>query len=119
MNDVVIDTNVMVYCFDNKLDLRNLLDDFFQSGFSIFTIKKCMDELLSIKRPDVQRFFLAYAINVVEFNTNKNTDDTLLEFCLDKNYMLFTEDKDLRSKAKKLGVKTLGFDGRTVKMGKL
>ena len=82
MNDVVIDTNVMVYCFDNKFDLRDLLDNFFQSGFSISTIKKCMDELNIIKRQDVKSFFISYGIKVVEFDKGKNTDDTLLDFCL-------------------------------------
>ncbi len=116
MNDVVVDTNVMVYCFDNKLDLRNLLDNFFQSGFSISTIKKCIDELNIIKRLDVKSFFISYGIKIVEFDNGKSTDDTLLDFCLHKNGILFTEDKELRAKANKLGIKTLAFDGRAVKI---
>ena len=116
MNDVVIDTNVMVYCFDNKLDLKDLLDDFFQSSFSIFIIKKCMDELVVIKKQGVKNFFLSYGVNIVDFNEGKNTDDTLLDFCMDKACMLFTEDRGLRAKANKLGVKILSFDGRAVKI---
>ncbi|MCL4397168.1 hypothetical protein M1494_02365 [Candidatus Parvarchaeota archaeon] len=116
MNDVVIDTNVMVYCFDNKLDLKDLLDNFFQSGFSILTIKKCMDELNTIKRLDVKSFFLSYGLKAVEFDKGKNTDDTLLDFCLYKTGILFTEDRELRAKANNLGIKTLSFDGRAVKI---
>jgi rRNA-processing protein FCF1 len=115
MNDVVIDTNVMVYCFDNKLDINRLLDSFFQSSFSISTIKRCIDELTVIKRPDVKSFFLSYGIKVEEFNNGKNTDDTLLEFCLYKDGILFTEDRKLREKASRHGIKVLSFNGRSVK----
>ncbi|MGC8533214.1 MAG: hypothetical protein ACP5MV_01105 [Candidatus Parvarchaeum sp.] len=116
MNEVVIDTNVMVYCFDNKLDLINLLDAFFQSSFSISTIKKCMDELNTIKRQDVKSFFISYGLKTIEFDKGKSTDDTLLDFCLHENKILFTEDKELRSRANKLGIRTLSFDGRAVKI---
>ncbi|MCL4375915.1 hypothetical protein M1558_00270 [Candidatus Parvarchaeota archaeon] len=116
MNDVVIDTNIMVYCFDNKLDLNSLLDNFFQSSFSILTIKKCIDELTNIKRSDVKSFFLSYGLRVVEFDENKNTDDTLLDFCLYKNGILFTEDRELRAKANKLKIRTLVLEGRGVKI---
>ncbi len=116
MNDVVIDTNIMVYCFDNKLDLNSLLDNFFQSSFSILTIKKCIDELTKIKRNDVKGFFLSYGLRVVEFEENKNTDDTLLDFCLYKSAILFTEDKLLRAKANRLKIKTLAFEGRGIKI---
>ncbi len=116
MNDVVIDTNIMVYCFDNKLDLRDILDNFFQSSFSVLTIKKCIDELANIKRSDVKSFFLSYGLKIVEFGENKNTDDTLLDFCLYKKSILFTEDKELRTKANKLNIRTLVFDGRAVKI---
>ncbi|MCL4372759.1 hypothetical protein M1384_01695 [Candidatus Parvarchaeota archaeon] len=116
MNDVVIDTNIMVYCFDNKLDLKALLDNFFQSSFSILTIRKCIVELTNIKRSDVKSFFLSYGLKVVEFDENKNTDNTLLDFCLYKNGILFTEDRELRAKANKLKIRTLAFDGRAVKL---
>ncbi|MEM0143747.1 MAG: hypothetical protein QXL94_07375 [Candidatus Parvarchaeum sp.] len=116
MNDVLVDTNIMVYVFDKKLDLRDLLDSFFQSSFSILTIKKCMDELTAIKRQDVKNFFLSYGINAVDFDEGKNTDDTLLDFCLHTKSILFTEDRELRSRADNLGIKTLSLSGRTVKI---
>lgn len=119
MNEVVVDTNVMVYCFDGKLDLRSLLDNFLQESFSLVTLKKCMDELIAIKRQDVHRFFLFYGIKIVDFYEGKNTDDTLLEYCKGKNCFLFTEDKDLRNKATNINIKTLSFDGRSVKISKL
>jgi rRNA-processing protein FCF1 len=116
MNEVVVDTNVLVYCFDGKLDLRGLLDNSLQENFSLVTIKKCMDELLVIKRQDVHNFFLFYGIKIVDFNAGKNTDDTLLEYCTSKKCLLFTEDKKLKNKANEIGIKTLSLDGRSVRI---
>ncbi|EEZ92933.1 MAG: hypothetical protein BJBARM4_0446 [Candidatus Parvarchaeum acidiphilum ARMAN-4] len=116
MNEVVIDTNIMVYCFDNKLDLKVLLDNSLQENFSLVTIKKCMDELIQIKRQDVHKFFLFYGIKIIDFNVYKNTDSSLLEYCKGKKCFLFTEDKDLRNNAIRLGIKTLSLNGRSVKI---
>lgn len=118
MNEILIDTNIMVYCFDRKLNLTNLLDDLFQSGFRVITLKKCMEELISIKRIDVNNFFMHYNINVLDFNKNQNTDDTILNFCLDRKCFLFTEDKALLEKAKINGIKTLSFAGKSLKFNK-
>lgn len=118
MSSILIDTNVMVYCFDGKISIIDLLDDFLQQKPSVFTLKKCIDELSAINRDDVKSFFNSSGITIIEFDAGKNTDDTIIDFCLDKKCMLFTEDKNLRSKADKYGIKAISFFGRKLKFSK-
>ena len=115
MSDILVDTNVMVYCFDRKLDLRSLLDGFLQSKFTVFTLAKCIKELSSIKRNDVEKFFSSFGIKILDFDDGKTTDDTILNKCSSDGYILFTEDKALIKRAKAIGVKTVSFAGKTLK----
>lgn len=115
MTDILVDTNILVYCFDRKIDLERVLDDFLQQGFSLLTLKKCMDELLAIKRKDVESFFSSYKINIMDFNVGKNTDDTIIDFCRRNGCVVFTEDRNLIARTKGLGVKTISFRGKTLK----
>ncbi len=115
MNEVLVDTNIMVYLFDRKADLREMLDSFFQSPFSVITLKICINELSSIKRNDVREFFINYGINILDYGDSKVADDVILEACKKNGYLLLTEDRILIKRSEKNGIKTLSFAGRTLK----
>ncbi len=110
MNSVLVDTNILVYCFDRKKNLEEMLDEILQENFSLFTLKKCVDELSKIKRNDVKQFILFSDIKIVEYNTGKNTDDEILNYSLENKCIIVTEDRNLIKKAKVLKIKTISFD---------
>ncbi len=118
MNEVLVDTNVMVYCFDRKIDINTIIDQFFQSGFKILTLKKCIYELSKIGRDDVKSFFLSYKIEIIDSDNDKTTDDVILDTCSKNNFYLFTEDNILIERAKSLGIKTLSLSGNSIKFNK-
>ncbi len=119
---VLVDTSVLLKIFEVKKDLFELLKEKLLYNNIVFIIlKEVFEELEGLSKGNSKRAF--YAKSALKFlNTLKKqktlkildehlnysynyTDDIILEFAFENNFLIFTQDLDLVKKAKKKGLK--------------
>lgn len=102
----VIDTNVLMYIFLNKVDVISWLRGY---GFSKFIVtESVMDELMKLERSlkGKERIAARFAKNIIErigfevVETETSGDTSLIEAAEKFGCVLITNDKELRKKAR-------------------
>ena len=111
MRCAVIDTNVLMYSFLEKVDVFSQLREL---GFKKFYVpSKVVEELerLKISLTGKERLASKFALRLIERNCKvvdveaRGTDLALIELARSKNCVLITNDKNLRRMAKESGVR--------------
>ncbi|RUM33876.1 MAG: ribonuclease VapC [Archaeoglobus sp.] len=112
MKCAVIDTNVLMYAYLAKVDVIGELRSL---GFNKFYVPVGVVEELEILRDKLSGKYsraARFALNIVALEKldvvdieSTGTDKALLELSMQKNCTLITNDRELRSKAKKLGIR--------------
>ncbi|MCW1292029.1 MAG: hypothetical protein QXX36_03290 [Candidatus Rehaiarchaeum fermentans] len=99
INGIIIDTNEIVYAIKNKIDIYQL---FLSSDFPLkfFTTSENIKEL--------KKFGIDInPLKVKIIPAKGKTDEEIIRIAKEKNLLIFTEDKELALKAKKLGLKAV------------
>ncbi len=113
MIKVLLDTNSLIYTFDNKKDLYAICDRDLQEPFSFFTIDACVNELKMLRREDVVKWLDSAKIKTINCGSESgSTDSKLLAVAKEEGCALFTYDRELLSKAVSAGIKTLKIAGQ-------
>lgn len=118
----VIDTNVLIYAFINRVDIFGQLRDL---GFVRFLIpSSVLDELkkLAENLKGAERRAALFAIRTIEekklevVDTEKSRDEALIEVAEKEKAILITNDKDLKRIAinKKIPIGTLREGSRVI-----
>ncbi len=111
MRCAVIDTNVLMYSFLEKVDIFSQL---MELGFKKFYVpSKVVEELegLKLSLKGKERLASKFALNLIERYCEvvdveaSGTDLALLELAKSKNCVLITNDKSLKKIAKRHGIR--------------
>ncbi len=114
VRSAVLDTNVLIYIFTQKVDLLDQLRDY---GFKKFMIPdKVVEELknLSVSLTGKEKRAAKMALNLIErcgdcevVETNAvGTDSAILEVAKKFNAVVISNDKNLRKRAREENVET-------------
>ena len=107
---VVLDTNVLILPFTDKIDIFSDLDTLQEEYGRLEPVvpQLCLLELEKV-RPDLYPAVLKLVSKhtSVVFIQGDDTDSAILDYCLKHSAALVTLDKDLLKRAKHLGIKTI------------
>jgi len=108
----VMDTNVLMYVYLNKVDVISQLRDL---GYKRFIVPKVVKEELEKLEKNLngrERLAAKFALSLIEkfeiVETEGKGDEALIEAAKNYGCVLITNDKNLKRRAKKLGL-TLGY----------
>ncbi len=114
MTKVLVDTNSLIYFFDNKTDLYSEFDKSFSDSFSFYIISPCVGELKKLGRNDVIKWLGLYRINVLRTENSGKVDDNILDTAKKENLAIISSDRELLGRAKSAGIKVFKIGGRGV-----
>ncbi|MCS7121984.1 MAG: ribonuclease VapC [Archaeoglobaceae archaeon] len=103
---VVLDTNVLIYSFLNKLDLVAKLRE---EGLKALVPSGVVGELNNLSKGKFKKAAL-FALSLIEkgfievVESNKRSDESLIELAEKFNAYIITNDKNLRTRARKRGI---------------
>ncbi len=110
MRCAVLDTNILMYIYLKRVDVLTQLRDL---GFSKFIIpKSVLNELKSLENSltGKERIAAKFALKIIEsgkievVDSKEKGDSALLEVARRFNCYLITNDKNLKRRAKELGI---------------
>ncbi|MEM5805109.1 MAG: PIN domain-containing protein [Candidatus Aenigmatarchaeota archaeon] len=118
MLKIIFDTNFLIDLFRFKI-LLDEIEEIFNEKVEFFTLNKVLEELkrMSQSKGKKGNYAKLALILLKEKNVkildmrNKNTDDALINFAK-KNYVIATNDKELRKKLKELNFKIIYLRGK-------
>ena len=96
MQKIILDTNFLLYCLRNKIDLFGELDRILNLNYEVCILDKCLDELKGKKDEKLALEFAKKYLKVIK--TGKGRVDDLL---LKQDAIIATMDKELKEKLKK------------------
>ncbi len=114
MIKVLIDTNSLIYFFDNKTDLYSEFDKAFSESFSFYTISPCIEELKRLGKKDVIKWMEFCKINTVRIENKGKVDDNILEVAKKESSALISSDRELLNRARSAGIRIFKVGGRGV-----
>ena len=114
MRTAIIDTNVLIYIFTQKVDVFSQLKEL---GYKKFLFpKQVINELKNLERSldGKEKIGARFAIQLIERCDNcevvdieaKGCDDAIIKLAKLRNAVIITNDKELRKRAKNFGVQT-------------
>ena len=110
MKTILIDTNFLVECAKNKIDIQSELTRILDVSFEVAILDRTMeelDEIIARGKKEGQAAKLAKTIlmtkHVMIIATSGGHTDTLLMKKADENNIIATMDKALKQKLKKKG----------------
>ena len=111
MIKILVDTNSLIYFFDNKTDLYSLFDRHFSEPFSFYTISPCLEELKRMGRKEVIKWADVSGIKTWEATNVGRVDDNILDIAKKEKLAVISEDRALVSRAKSAGIKVFKIGG--------
>ncbi len=114
MKKIILDTNFLINCLRFKIDFLEEIQDLIQEPFQIFVLSTTLKELEKINKLKIKESkYAKLALKLVKeknFLTIKtafkNTDKAILELA-NKDSIVATNDKELRNRLRKKGIKTI------------
>lgn len=97
MKKVILDTNFIIYCVQNKVDFFEELKRICDFKFELYIIDKTLDELDKLKQGKLAKIMLKkFKVKKIKSN-KKSVDDKIIELCSD-DVIVATHDKELIKK---------------------
>ena len=105
MKKILLDTNFLLAVYQFKVDIFTELDRICNFNYKLFILDKTIEELKNIierqkgKHKDAARVALQLLklrkVSVIKTGSKKHTDDVILDYA-EKDYLVATQDKDLK-----------------------
>lgn len=109
---VLLDSNSLIYSIKQRVDLRDLL--FALPEISGILVPECV--LMELRSMSGDVLYAKGAFDLASrFPSTEGVgpaDDCILRIASDKGLFILTNDRELLSRARELGVRTLTFKGR-------
>ncbi|MBU5689503.1 MAG: hypothetical protein QXJ06_05165 [Candidatus Aenigmatarchaeota archaeon] len=114
MYKIILDTNALINVIKQKIDLVQKIDNLLQKPFELYTFDSVINELekLSKKKSKSSAFasialksISEYDIKIIKGNY-KNADKDIINFA-DTNWIVFTNDRKLKSILEKKGIRVI------------
>ena len=114
MKKILLDTNFLLIPYQFKVDIFTQIDRIATFKYGLFVLDKNIEELKNIvetqkgKDRDAAKIALKLIaiknIGVIKTKSNKKTDDIILELSSKENFIVATQDKELKSMLKQKNV---------------
>jgi rRNA-processing protein FCF1 len=114
MIKVLLDTNFLIYSFDNKTALNETFERNTAAEFSLYTLDSCIEELERLGRKDVIKWLELNRIKVITTDKKGKVDDKIILLAKSEDYGILSEDRVLIKRAKSEGIKIIRFGGRGI-----
>jgi len=108
MKKILLDTNFLLAVYQFKVDIFTELDRVCNFDFKLFVLDKTIEELKKIveeqkgKNKEAAKIALKLIaikkINIIKTKSNIKTDDVIRDVAAKNNYIVATQDKDLKRK---------------------
>ena len=106
MKKILLDTNFLMICFQFRVDIFTELDRVCNFNFKLFVLDKTIEEIEKIveeqkgKNKEAAKIALKLIaikkINIIKTKSNIKTDDVIRDVAAKDNYIVATQDKDLK-----------------------
>ncbi len=108
MKKIIFDTNFAVIPFQFKVDIYSELDRIIDEKYEILFLNICTDELKKLKFGNAALDLMKKKkVKFIDTDLIKNVDNTILNFAKKENAIIATQDKELKKKALKKGLKII------------
>jgi len=107
MKKILLDTNFLMICFQFRVDIFSEIERICNFNYKIHVLDKTIEELKNIiemqkgKHKDAAKVALQLLklkkVDVIKTTSKKHTDDIILDYAK-KDYLVATQDKDLKRK---------------------
>ena len=109
--EVFIDTNFILSVFELK---KPFLDELEEAGFELYTSTTVVKELNKHKLGKLALKLLeSKNIIILDYKGAKEADDSILELCEQKSFILASSDKELKKRAKNKHLKTIDIRNKS------
>ncbi len=106
MRKILLDTNFLMICFQFKVDIFAQIDKISAFNYRLFVLDKSIDELKKIveeqkgRHKDAAKIALKLIaiknIGIIKTKSNEKTDDIILDIASKEDFIVATQDKDLK-----------------------
>ena len=106
MKKILLDTNFLMACKQFKVDIFTQIDKISAFNYGLFVLDKTVEELKKIveeqkgKNKDAAKIALKLIaiknVRVIKTKGSKKTDDIILEMASGNDFIVATQDKDLK-----------------------
>ena len=106
MKKILLDTNFLLIPYQFKVDIFTQIDRISMFQYKLYILDRTLEELTNIvkrqkgRNKDAAKIALKLVViknvNVIKTNSNKNTDDVILDIASKEGYIVATQDKDLK-----------------------
>ena len=101
---IILDTNFIIYCINNRIDIKNSIKQALDTNFELAIIDKTIDELENLNNKIALKLIKDFKI--IKTKKDKIVDNLILDLA-DKNTIVATMDLNLRKKLKEKNIKVL------------
>jgi len=108
MKKILLDTNFLMACGQFKVDIFSQIDGITNFKYKIYILDKIIEELKKIveeqkgKHKDAAKVALTLIdikhLEIIKTNSNKKTDDIIVDISSKNDFIVATQDKDLKRK---------------------
>lgn len=114
---ILLDTNFLLVPYQFKVDIFSEIDRIIIAKYEIIVLDKTVEELENIvknqkgKDKEAAKFALKLIENkkpiMIKTNNDKKTDDIILDYAIKEDYLVATQDKDLKRKLINHGIEVI------------
>ena len=114
MKKILLDTNFLMICKQFKVDIFSQIDKISTFKYELFILDKTLEEFKKIvsgqkgKNKEAAKIALKLIaiknIGVIKTKSDKRTDDLIIELSSKNDFIVATQDKELRARLKKKGI---------------
>ena len=103
MYKIIIDTDILLHCVTNKVDIFSELNRICDFSFKIYMIDQSLNELKNKKNAKLALNLIKNRVEIIETGKNKTVDDLILDLDM-PNLIVCTNDAKLKEKLKKRNI---------------
>jgi len=117
MKKILLDTNFLMICAQFKVDIFSEIERICNFNYKLYVLDKTVDELKNIikkqkgKHKESAKIGLQLLkikkIEIIKTDSFEKTDDIIVEYAYKKDYIVATQDKDLKRKLINQGTMTI------------
>ncbi|MCD6575913.1 MAG: nucleotide-binding protein [Nanoarchaeota archaeon] len=108
MKKIIFDTNFAIIPFQFKVDIYSELSRVIDEEYEMYFLNAATSELEKLKFGKAALELMKQkGVRFVDFPIKNGIDNTILEFAKKENAIIATQDKELKRKASKEGLRTI------------
>jgi len=117
MKKILLDTNFLMICAQFKVDIFSEIERICNFNYELYVLDKTIDELKNIiekqkgKHKESAKIALQLLkikkIEILKTDSSGKTDDIIVEYAYKKDYLVATQDKDLKRRLINQGSTTI------------